>query len=245
MITHKSIGYSGRLGNQMFQYAALKVISTAMKKSIILPDNTNIKKNGCFDFTNNIWIPYKLDLLEGFDLNCTIGNIEGDNVVIDGYFQTYEYISGYEEEIMKEFKFKPHILTKCNQIINLYKNPVSIHVRRQDYINHPDYWVITPEYIQKALNYFNDSDYTFLIFSDDIDWCKQVFPDGVVFIQGNQFEDMCLMSLCDHNVICNSTFSWWGAFLNKNINKKVIAPAKWFSEDRNLSYLYPQNWLVI
>ena len=60
MITHKNIGYNGRLGNQMFQYAALKVISLVMKQPIVLPDNIGIKQEGCFDFTNNVWIPYRL-----------------------------------------------------------------------------------------------------------------------------------------------------------------------------------------
>lgn len=246
MITHKSIGYSGRLGNQMFQYAALKVISLVMKQPIVLPNNTDIKQDGCFDFTNNTWIPYKLDLLDGFNLDCEIGDIEGDNIVIDGYFQSYDYLKGYEKEIIKEFKFKSHILNKSQQIVNFYKNPVSIHVRRGDYVAHPNYWVVTPEYIQDALNKFNDDEYTFLVFSDDIEWCKQVFPEGVVFIEGNnQFEDLCIMSLCDHNIIANSSYSWWGAFLNQNPNKKVIAPKNWFSDKKDVSYLYPKEWIIL
>lgn len=246
MITHKSIGYSGRLGNQMFQYAALKAISLLMKQPIMLPDNTNIKQDGCFDFTNNKWIPYKLDLLDGFDLNCQIGEIKNDVIVLEGYFQTYSHILKYEKEIIEEFKFKSHIFEKCLQIIHLYKNPVSIHVRRDDYIKHPNYWNITPEYIQGALSYFNDDEYTFLVFSDDIEWCKEVFPEGVVFIEGgNQFEDLCLMSLCKHNIIANSSYSWWGAFLNTNPNKRIIAPKNWFNTPTDLTDLYPKNWIKI
>lgn len=246
MITHKSIGYSGRLGNQMFQYAALKVISLVMKQPIVLPNNTSIKQNGCFDFTNNSWIPYKLDLLEGFDLNCQIEEIEGDSITIDGYFQSCIHLKEYKKEIIKEFTFKQHILSKCKLEINRYPNPVSIHVRRGDYVAHPNYWVVTPEYIQEALNQFNDDEYTFLVFSDDIEWCKQVFPEGVVFIEGNnQFEDLCMMSLCNHNVIANSTYSWWGAFLNQTPNKKVIAPENWFTNKKNIFNLYPKEWILI
>jgi hypothetical protein len=246
MITHKNIGYSGRLGNQMFQYAALKVISLTLKQPIILPNNTSVKPDGCFNFTSQRWIPYKLDLLEGFDLNCKIGEIENDIVVLDGYFQSYSYLKEYENEIIKEFKFKSFIKNKCLGIIKQYKNPVSIHIRRGDYINHPNYWVVTPEYIQNALSQFNDKEYTFLVFSDDIKWCKQVFPEGVVFIEGNdQFEDLCLMSLCDHNIIANSTFSWWGAFLNQNSNKKVVAPKNWFTSSKSIDDLYPNSWIVL
>jgi hypothetical protein len=244
MITHKSIGYSGRLGNQMFQYAALKVISLTMKQPIVLPNNTNIKQDGCFDFTNNAWIPYKLDLLDGFDLNCQIGEIEGDNIVIDGYFQSCSYLIEYEKEIIKEFTFKQHMLNKCKLELNKYINPVSIHVRRGDYVNHPNYWTVTPEYISEALQHFADQEYTFLVFSDDIEWCKQVFPEGVIFVEGNnQFEDLCMMSLCDHNIIANSSYSWWAAFLNQNPNKKIIAPKNW--SNNTTENLIPNKWTVI
>jgi hypothetical protein len=206
----------------------------------------SIKPDGLFDFTNNKWIEYKLDLLDGFDLNCQIGKIEGDSIVIDGYFQSYIHLIEHEKEIIKEFTFKQHILNKCKFKLNKHINPVSIHVRRGDYVNHPNYWVVTPEYIQDALNQFADKEYTFLVFSDDIEWCKQVFPKGVVFIEGNnQFEDLCMMSLCDHNIIANSSYSWWAAFLNQNPNKKIIAPKNWFTNEKNIFNLYLKEWILI
>jgi hypothetical protein len=246
MITHKSIGYSGRLGNQIFQYAACKILSITMNQPVVLPNNTTIKQDGCFDFTNDKWIPYRLDLLDCFDLDCKLGDIEGDKIELEGYFQSYSHLEKYEEQLIKEFKFKQHILDKSKQIINQYKEPVAVHIRRGDYVKHPGFWTVTPEYIQNALNYFTDKEYTFLIFSDDIEWCKEVFPDGVIFMEeNNQFEDLCMMSLCDHNIISNSTFSWWGAFLNKNTNKKIIAPNNWYTDNRDITNLYPKNWIII
>lgn len=247
MITHKNIGYSGRLGNQMFQYAFMKILSFKTNQSVILPNNTNSKPDGFFNFTTNQWCSQRLDLLDCFDLDCKIGESnEEDNIFLEGYFQKYSYLEGYEDEIIKEFTFKSYILDKSQQIINKYPNPVSIHIRRGDYVAHPGFWNITPEYIQSALNYFEDEEYTFLVFSDDIKWCKQVFPEGVIFMEGNnQFEDLCMMSLCYHNVIANSTFSWWGAFLNKNKNKKIIAPKNWFTDYKPLDDLYPDNWTII
>jgi hypothetical protein len=265
MITHKSIGYSGRLGNQMFQYAALKAVSLKTGFDCFLPNNIKIKQDGVFDFTNNKWIEYKLDLLDCFEINCPLLDINlplgyqeqsfnfdsnifnvSDNVSIEGYFQSYKYFLEYDNEIKKEFTFKQEILTKSSKTISSYINPVSIHVRRGDYVKHPDYWTITPEYIQESLNHFNDDEYTFLIFSDDISWCKQVFPEGVIFIEGNNaFEDLCLMSLCNHNIISNSSFSWWGAYLNNNPNKKTIAPSKWFTNPKSLTDLYPFKWINI
>jgi hypothetical protein len=265
MITHKSIGYSGRLGNQMFQYAALKAIALKNKYDYALPNHLKIKSDGLFDLTNQKWIEYKLDLFDGFELKCNIidelplneyveksftfdfdvFNIN-DNTSIEGYYQSYKYFEEYKNEIKKDFTFKSEVYSKCFDIISQYNNSVSVHIRRGDYVNHPNYLVVTPEYIQSALNQFNDKEYTFLIFSDDIEWCKQVFPDEVIFIEGNnQYEDLCLMSLCDHNIIANSTFSWWGAFLNQNPNKKVIAPKNWYTESKPLYDLYPSKWIQI
>lgn len=266
MITHKSIGHSGKLGNQMFQYSALKSIALKNNYEFFLPSNNlQTKFDGCFDLTNDKWIEFKLDLLDGFNITCPLLNISlqhvyheqdfkfipevfsiSDNTAIEGYFQSYKYFKEFEQEILKDFTFNSFILNKCIKKISEYNNSVSIHVRRGDYVKHPGYWTVTPEYIQETLNYFTDQEYTFLIFSDDIDWCKQVFPEGVVFIEGNsQFEDLCLMSLCDHNIISNSTFSWWGAYLNKNKNKKIIAPSNWFIPSKPLTDLYPNNWIVI
>lgn len=264
MITHNSIGYNGRLGNQMFQYAALKAISLKLGYDIFLPDHLAVKQTGCYDITNNKWIEYKLDLLDCFDINCPISNTTlpkqyqeqqfefnldifdiADNTTIDGYFQSYKYFEDVRQDIISEFKFKANILEKCTQIVSQYSNPVSIHIRRGDYVNHSGYWNITPEYIQESLNQFTDNEYTFLIFSDDIEWCKNIFPEGVVFIEGDQFEDLCLMTLCDHNIIANSSYSWWGAYLNQNENKKVIAPKNWFIPAKPINDLYPSNWIII
>jgi len=266
MITHNSIGYSGRLGNQMFQYAALKALSLETGFDCFLPNHLTTKPDGAFDFTNNKWLEYKLDLLEcfeittpvldkkltnsfqekGFEFDSNIKSIN-DNTAIEGYFQSYKYFEKFETEIKQEFTFKPNILSKCQDIISKYSNPVSIHIRRGDYVKHPGFWNITPEYIIDALHSFNPgSDATYLIFSDDIEWCKETFGEGFVFIEGNnQYEDLCLMSLCKHNIISNSSYSWWAAWLNNNPDKKIVAPKNWFTEPKPLNDLYPNNWIVI
>jgi len=265
MITHKSIGYSGRLGNQMFQYAALKALSLQNGLKCVLPNHLSIKKDGCYDFTYNKWIEYKLDLFDCFEITAPIidfqfehvyqelgfsydSNILNvmDNMAIEGWFQSYKYFDTYKDIIVKEFTFKENILSKCKSFISQYKNPVAIHIRRGDQVGLPTIWNVTPEYIAEAWQNFTDDEYTFLIFSDDIEWCKQIFPEGVVFVEGNnQFEDMCLMSLCKHNVITNSSFSWWAAYLNKNENKRVITPSNWFIPAKPLDDLFPKNWITI
>jgi hypothetical protein len=265
MITHKSIGYSGRLGNQMFQYAALKAISLETGFDYYLPDHLKIKSDGLFDFTSNKWVEYRLDLFDCFEINCPVIDKQlnsiyneqnftfekeifsiSDNTAIEGYFQSYKYFEKYEDIIKKEFTFKKHILDKAKQILNQYENTVSINVRRGDYVTNPNYWNITPEYINEALQNFTDKEYTFLITSDDIPWCKEVFPEGVMFMENNTpFEDLCIMSLCDHNIIANSTFGWWAAWLNNNPDKKVVAPTNWFIPAKPLDDLYPKNWIKI
>ena len=264
MITHKSIGYSGRLGNQMFQYAAAKAQALRLNVDCYLPDHTAIKQDGCFDYTNK-WIEYKLDLFDCFEINCPIIDKQldiiynehnftfekeifsiSDNTAIEGYFQSYKYFEKYEDIIKKEFTFKTPILDKAKQIVNQYPNPVSINIRRGDYVTNPNYWVVTPEYLNKALQNFSDKEYTFLIISDDIPWCKEIFPEGVVFMENNTpFEDLCIMSLCDHNILSNSTFSWWAAYLNQNKNKKVIVPSNWFIPEKSLTDLYLPEWIQI
>jgi hypothetical protein len=266
MITHKSIGYNGRLGNQMFQYATLKALSLKTGFECFLPNHLIIKPDGAYDFTNNKWLEYRLDLLECFNITTPIkeNNLTNifqekeftfnssiilidDNTAIEGYFQSYKYFESFEKEIKNEFTFKPYILEKCKNIILQYSNPVAIHVRRGDYVNHPGFWNITPEYIVDALHSFDPGlNATYLIFSDDIDWCKEIFGEEFVFIEGNnQYEDLCLMSLCKHNIISNSSYSWWAAWLNSNLDKKVVAPLQWFTEPKPLNDLYPSNWILI
>lgn len=265
MITHKSIGYSGRLGNQMFQYAALKAVSLYTGFECYLPNNTTVKPDGAFDFTNNKWLEYKLDLLDCFEITTpilekqvdvlfqeagflfdpSIYEIE-DNTAIEGYFQSYRYFDQYKQEILNQFTFKPSILDKCQRLLQSYTNPVAIHIRRGDYVNHPAFWTITPEYLAAALQALPEGEFTYLIFSDDFEWCREVFDENFTFMEGNnQFEDLCSMSLCQHNIISNSSFSWWAAWLNQNPNKQVIAPSEWFTNKTSLTDLYPETWTVI
>jgi len=265
MLTHKSIGYSGRLGNQLFQYAALKAAALRLELDCFLPEHQNIKEDGVYDLTNRQWIPYRLELQDcfkittptkqntltevysekGFTYDSSI-NLIKPNTALEGYFQSYKYFQDFEQEIRKEFTFKESILTKCQSTLAQFSNPISIHIRRGDYVNHPSYWIITPEYLAAALEAVAQPDATYLIFSDDPEWCKEVFGPDFVFMEGNnQFEDLCLMSLCKHNVIANSSYSWWGAWLNSNPDKIVVAPSNWFTDNKSLADLYPNNWIII
>jgi hypothetical protein len=276
MITNKAIGYTGRLANQIIQHATL--VSVGIKNGYVvkLPaKNETIKQDGCYDFANNRWVAYKLDLYNCFDLgskkcsdeelneikyvynehewtfNPNIFNVK-DSTSIEGYFQSEKYFIDVREEILKEFKFKSHIIKEADDVINQISNKeiVSIHVRRGDNVTNPTFPLIGLEYIGKALEYFTNKDYNFLIVSDDINWCKDAFQkeDNVFFSEGHSnYVDLCIMSKCHHNIISNSSFSWWAAWSNINKDKKVIAPSTWFKPhiQHNQTDMYCKGWIVI
>ena len=128
-------------------------------------------------------------------------------------------------------------------------NSVSIHVRRGDYLKDNNiniHGLCSLEYYLRAIEILNMSSYkfSFFIFSDDLEWCKAKFSfsNDLHFCEGNFLEDFFLMSKCKNNIIANSSFSWWAAFLNENINKTVIYPSNWFANKKDSIY-FPTKWL--
>jgi hypothetical protein len=128
------------------------------------------------------------------------------------------------------------------------KEIVSIHVRRADYIengvNTPNgtlpYFNPSTKYYEEAVSLFSEKNCTFIVFSDDIPWCKSAFKarEDFVFSEGESPEvDLCAMSLCDHNIITNSSFSFLGAVLNKNPSRKVICPGKYMKHDNVIKHV--------
>lgn len=179
-----------------------------------------------------------------------------DNMKISGFFQSYKYFNFCSDQIIDLFEVPEFIDQKIinNYSMYLESNVVSIHVRRTDYLKFSNHYeVLEASYYQRALNNFPDAEIIF-IFSDDIEWCKQNLPSFgkfSVYIEGQtDVEDLWLMTKTSGNVIANSTFSWWGAYLNKN-KPTIIAPSKWFGTNRTddnaleIKDLYPENWKVI
>tara|TARA_R110002153_G_scaffold67839_1_gene180365 strand:+ start:81 stop:845 length:765 start_codon:yes stop_codon:yes gene_type:complete len=170
------------------------------------------------------------------------------NLRLLGYYQSEKYFINNRDSVLSLFSIdvdsKKYIEEKYGD--NLTKNTTSLHVRRGDYLklsnHHP---TCDLSYYNKAMESFGD-DTTYLVFSDDTQWCRESFVgDNFIFVDGNpDYIDMWLMSLCDNNIIANSSFSWWGAWLNTNPNKKVIAPNKWFGPaiKHNTKDLIPNTW---
>lgn len=184
-----------------------------------------------------------------------------DNSFIKGNFQSENYFLQIENQIRNDFTFK----NKLDDINDKWKsqiencNSVSVHIRRGDYIsinkNAQKFASVTLDYYQQAIKKVVDeiSNPVFFIFSDDIDWVKEnlkiYFPTH--FINNNKnaetaYIDMQLMSLCKHNIIANSTFSWWAAWLNNNKSKIIIAPDKWFvDKSLNSADIIPNSWIKL
>lgn len=189
-----------------------------------------------------------------FDSNIFIT----DKVYFEGYWQNENYFANLKENVRSSFKF-PEITDSLNlKTLDLIKkrNSVSIHIRRGDYLNHNLYRGICDlEYYTKAIKYiykYVDSP-SFFIFSNDIEWCKlnliNLFNDNdYEFVAQNKgetsFIDMHLMSLCKHNIIANSSFSWWGTWLNNNPTKITIAPQKWLNRELKSTIQLPE-WIIM
>lgn len=276
MITFNNIGYTGNLGNQLFQLAAL--LGTTKKNnftpSIPVEKNKKEKPDGCLNLVTNKWIGFRLNIFDCFDINIqdnngaivknsykephfhfdeNIFNIKNDTN-IDGYFQSELYFKHIEDDIKNLFVFKKNVQDKSSLILKEKKKTklISIHIRRNDYLGLKHiYNLLDIEYYQKSINMFDDEVYQYFIFSDDIGWCKQIFGENelIEYIEGNDpYVDLCLMTQCDHNIIGNSTFSWWGAWLNSNSSKKIISPSIWFNPNRkdlNTKDLIPNDWIKI
>lgn len=168
----------------------------------------------------------------------------GPNVSLLGFFQSYKYFEGQDEEIKKVFAL-PHV--------EGYEDYVSIHVRRGDYVQHAgSFPPITNQYISAAYNYFPE-DAKYLVFSDDIEWCKNNWRgDWLTFVdEPDERKALSLMASCGHHIIANSTFSWWAAYLGHNTDRIVISPSPetWFGPTsgvkRPVVDLIPDSWIKI
>ena len=239
-------GNSG-LGNLMFTLATGVAVSLKNNKGYI-----STIPNGFNKYSDNILRNIEVTTINPShiynEISFTYNEIPNVSA-IDGYFQSEKYFVNYKEQIYKLFspiaKIQEYINNKYGDILN---NSVGIHVRRGDYLNYPDiHPACSMEYYNKALKRFKNRE-NFIVFSDDIKWCKNNFDKNFHFVEYEKdYMDLYIMSQCTDNIIANSSFSWWAAWLNKNPDKKIIAPKLWFGKDKQLSTkdLIPANWLVI
>lgn len=192
-----------------------------------------------------------------FNFDRNISRIKA-NTYVEGFFQSELYFKCVEDKLREDFKFDSEPDGKNMQVINeMYSsNSVSIHIRRGDYVQKERYQDVYAEcsldYYKRAVEHIakQGPEPTLFVFSDDIRWAKENLRLNykTIFVSHNtgekSYEDMRLMSLCRHNIIANSTFSWWGAWLNRNKGKIIVAPQKWFKDDEIIQTdIIPKDWV--
>jgi len=169
---------------------------------------------------------------------------------LQGYWQSEYYFKDIRAILLEELV--PLNLPSFPDWIN-NKNTVAVHVRRTDYLSENTHGALNEKYYKNAMHFIQDkvSNPLFIFFSDDIIWCKENFTNSNIFfcedeVWNKDYLQLFLMSKCAHQIIANSSFSWWGAWLNDNPEKIVIRPAIPFS-DNTLQYesYYPANWVAV
>jgi hypothetical protein len=181
---------------------------------------------------------------------------------MSGWFQSYKYLNSIREIILSDFSFKLDIPESIESVLNaiIDSNSVSLHVRRGDFIDSEDGFkmfgvICTHQYYVNAYAYLQTkySDLCYFIFTNDVKWVKANF----VFLKNynivdtskenlSDYYDLFLMTRTKHNIIANSTFSWWGAWLNQNPSKIVIAPEKWLGDNSlTTDEICPPEWIRV
>lgn len=193
-----------------------------------------------------------------FEFWSGASSVKDDSFLV-GYWQSEKYFLDIQETIRKDFSFKQKLSRKNSEIIAKMKtcNAVSIHVRRGDYVENPAttqvHGLCPLDYYRRAINYLSKhvSQPVFFVFSDDIAWVREnlILSFPCHYVDHNQgaesYNDMRLMSLCNHHIIANSSFSWWGAWLNPDPEKIVVAPTQWFANKNSIKDLILPSWLTL
>ncbi len=254
MITVSNIGYNGRLGNQMFQYAAGFALARKLSVDFVVSEENTKQK--LTDSGGNISRCYLYDIFphltakkisrknlkisnrymqSGFGFNPDFFFLK-DMTDLWGYFQSEKWFLEYSEDVREEFRIDPI----------LSENKGFIHIRRGDYCRKSDYHPLPDmDYYSRALEVFRGID--FLIFSDEPDWCKSYFKESRFLVVENtdELNTLRMMTGCEYAIIANSSFSWWGSWLG---NSKTIAPRKWFGQKfgpESWKDICREEWIII
>lgn len=256
----------GRIGNIMFITAAAASIARQIGDLFTLVCHKDYQVDNGKDIWEYVQ-QFRSNILKGIPIleecpsnipivhqnGCYYNELdfpEGD-FLLEGAFQAYKYI---DIDVVQNLFSAEGIISEIIQ-----NNPVafsgpltSIHVRRGDYCLIPHKLPpISKSFIKKAMKMFPEST-RFIFISDDLDYCKKNFKGENIFYMNNTsiLQDMFAPTLCENNIISNSTFCWWGAFLNPNKNKKVILPKPWFgpyakNSESNVTDLIPEDWIEL
>lgn len=253
---------TGGLGNQLFQYAHGRKLEIVDKKDIIFDMSFFTNSHSTKDTPR----PF---LLDRFNINPQAKFSSNPENLITKIFkkilykitnnyplyQSEKYFAPIKDIILKELTLKNPLSPQAQNFANnikLQTSPVSIHVRRGDYVNNLHHSTCLPEYYYKAMHHIKSKipNPFFFVFSDDMQWVQNNLDiHNAIFVSNSnitEVEELYLMSQCSHNIIANSTFSWWGAYLNKNPHKIVIAPTQWTALKTASEFdILPKTWIQL
>jgi hypothetical protein len=242
MVTFSNLGKYGRLGNQLFQISA--VYSHAKNNGYLygFPEwEYNKYLDKCLEICNdtNLRIHRESDPFGYSEIPSV------DHLDLIGYFQNENYFREYKNDIKSLLKPKSEIIERCS----VNKKTTAIHIRRGDYLKFPDHHpVCSMDYYNRSIEKLKSITDKFLIFSDDIEWCKNNFIGDFEFsLESDEFIDLIKMSMCDNFIIANSSFSWWGSYLG-NDDSIVIAPDNWVGPgyfNKKWRGIYRENMIIM
>lgn len=251
MVTMSNFGNNGRLGNQLFQYASLIGIAKKWDTNVVLPKWEYYEYFECqFPEGEAKGIELKEPT---FNYVSHWGSLNWNQTIdINGYLQSRKYWEHCEEYVLSQLKFKDDFKKEVSENYDFSKDTIAISIRRGDYVANPNYHNLSITYFILALFSIEGwQEKNIIVFSDDIAYCRVHFGclPNVRFSENNTaIEDLCLMSQCNHFILSNSTFSWWGAYLSEHKNKQVIRPnylfegrLKQINDDKDF---WPEEWKI-
>ncbi len=260
----------GGLGNQLFQYAVARALSIDSNRPLLVDVGWFHRKSRPQHYRLNEFkanpgtIAYDRKTLNGLKFASRLrlsGFLKLPSVVdepahlgytplkvpgnapalLEGYWQTAKYFEHHRQTLLSDLTTSDAINT--SSLKKFDDNTVAVHIRRGDYIRSGHAHVVSESYIRNAMNAFGNNA-NFLFFSDDVNWCQDRFGnDNVDFSdQPSDLMDLLQMSYCNHNIIANSSFSWWSAWLNTNEQQRVIAPSPWSESGKTHADILLDHW---
>ncbi len=258
MITFSKFGKHGNLGNQLHQLASLIGFSEKYHCELVLPEwkyaayfngfpeqaiikTDLLVEEPYYHFTPEFWDQYATEF-------------QTQNADILGWLQTEKYWQHCKKKVHEALSFKQEFLHKTKEKFSkaFTKTTIAISIRRGDFVTDPNHFLLPLNFYLNALvEYFpHYKDHNILVFSDDMDYCKAEIKSlpNIFFAFGlNGIEQLCLMSLCDHFIISNSTFSWWGAMLGEKQYSTIIRSPYYVEGELkaklNIKDYYPERWI--
>lgn len=246
---------NGRLGNNLFQIANGLCLAKKLNTELILPKITHAGHRGilnvdlsifdyCFNQVDNI---EKDRVYNEIGIEYTEIDIE-DDTLVSGYFSSWKYFEDIRKDLLNKYFTPSKEVQKGLSKYNVDEFSLGISVRRGDFLMlQHNHCVLSLQYYQEAINtYFNNNINSIYIFSDDMEWCRSVFGESAIYVQDSVGVQLFLMTKVKHLIMSNSTFAWWGAYLNQE-NGIIVAPDPWLGssyDDKNMSDLYYPKWKI-